>query len=578
LRLPPLPYPHWPAFNSPMAALLQCELRMSLRDGRNFLRVAVLLGVMTIAGVAFALFISEANVDDPDFGRRFGSVAFEAYAQLLFFCAALLIPVAAATAICLDRQRGELDALLLTRITPGGYLAAKALRILCRFGILIVATFPFTGLMFFFSSLEVPSFLSVLFVLTLAAASSVMAGLFCSSVFRRTVHALLATAALLFMLHFGIGLCVFHALEPIFSDPADAWYPILCDVMVLPIIIAVGGDLAFTPGIYLSALAYHALTFTLFAVLARRNILRPMSPTPRLDDHPIDNSEVLNARRRTFPYYLLDPRRRRPLIGDRQNPIYVRELQADLTGHVRLRVFIAMVFGVGAALMSVWYVLYGGEGPRGYLPRMTPTMIQGIFLISVIPIFVAPAMAREFESDSISTLRTTLLGPREIALGKLRAALTALTPLAAGLLLGTLPLFAAGYPPVAADLGALAAAIPYTIAIVAAATWTARKTITSLMWGYGAALGALVGIPYVSTFFIEYFVPTYFTLPIDDPGAASFLSPLLARIYIHDTARFGFEVAGARAYLAWNQIGFALLTLPLLLIAYGRFRWRYDRS
>jgi len=551
---------------------------MSLRDGRNFLRVAVLLGVMTIAGVAFTPFISEANVADPDFGRRFGSVAFEAYAQLLFFCAALLIPVAAATAICLDRQRGELDALLLTRITPGGYLAAKALRILCRFGILIVATFPFTGLMFFFSSLEVPSFLSVLFVLALATVSSVMAGLFCSSVFRRTTHALLATAMLLFMIHLGNGVCISIALNTVLVIPYDSWHRSFWEGTVLPIFMAIRGEFTFSPSVYLSAIAYHVILIVLFVVLARRFIVRPMSPTPRLDDHPIDNTELLNARRRTFPCYLLDPRRRRLLIGDRQNPIYVRELQADLTGHVRFRVLIAMVFGVGAAIMSVWYVLYGGEGPRNYLPRLTPTMIQGIFLIALIPIFIAPAMAREFESDSISTLRTTLLDPREIALGKLRAALTAMTPLAAGLLLGTLPLFAAGYPPVAADLGALAAAIPYTIAIVAAATWSARKTITSLMWGYGAALGALVGIPYVSTFFIEYLVPTYFTLPIDDPGAASFLSPLLARIYIHDTARYGFEVAGASAYLAWNQICFALLTPPLLLIAYGRFRRRYDRS
>lgn len=175
-------------------------------------------------------------------------------------------------------------------------------------------------------------------------------------------------------------------------------------------------------------------------------------------------------------------------------------------------------------------------------------------------------------------LRTTLLKPPEIALGKLRAALTSLAPLAAGLLLGTLPLFATGYPPVNADLVALAVAIPYTIAVVAAATWGARKTGTSLMLGYGAALSALVGLPYLSTFFIEFFVPTYFTLPIDDAGAASFLSPLLARVYVHNTERFGFEVAGARTYLARNQISFALLSIPLLLIAYGRFRWRYDRS
>lgn len=578
MKLLRLPYPHGVAFNSPMAALVLCELRMASRDGRNFLWVAVLLGVMTIAGVAFSLFISDANVDDPDFGRRFGSVAFQAYAQLLFFCAALLIPVAAATAICLDRQRGELDALMLTRITPGSYLAAKAFRILCRFGILIVTTFPFAGIMFFFSSLEIPSFLTVLFVLALAAISSVMAGLFCSSVFRHSLHALLATAALLFMLHFGNGFCTFHAFDSILSHPADTWHPILCDVMVLPIFIAIRGEFTFSPVVYLSALAYHALFFALFAWLARRFVVRSMSPTPRLDDYTIDNTDVLNARRRTFLYYLLDPRRRRPLIGDRQNPIYVREVQADLTGRVRLRVLMALVFGVGASFMSIWYLLHGGEGPRNFIPRLTPTILQGIFLVGVIPIFVAPAMAREIESGSMCALRTTLLDPREIALGKLCAALVALAPLAVGLLLGTLPLLAAGYPPVAADLGALAATMPFTVALVAAAAWSARKTITSLMLGYGAALGALVGIPYVSTFIIEYFVPTYFTLPIDDAGAASFLSPLLARIYVHDTARFGFEVAGGRTYLACNQIGFALLTLPLLLIAYGRFRWRYDRS
>ena len=561
-----------------MVALVKRELRMTLRDGRNFFWVALVLGVMTLAGAAFSQFIAGTNMSDPNFGLRIGEAAFQAYTQLLFLSAMLLIPAVAATAVCLDRQKGELDALLLTHITPEKYLIAKALRILSLFGILTVATLPFSALMFFYSGLETVRFLSLLYVLALSAISSAMAGLFCSSVFLRAVHALLATAALLFMLQFGNGFCMFHALNSILGYPADSWHPIVCEGMVIPTILAFWGGFTYSSGIYLSATVYHALATALFFALARRFVVRPVTPTPRHDAHPIDIADLLNARRLSFPYYLLDPRRRRPLIGDRQNPIFVREAQAGFAGSAPWRIRTTIAFGIGAVLMSTLYVLYGDDGPRTTSPRYTPTMLQGLLLLSLMPIFVAPAMAKEFESKNISALRTTLLKPREIALGKLHAAVTAMAPLGGGLLLGTLPLLVMDYPPLLKDLGTLSATFPYILSVVVLAAWGSRKTSTSLVLGYSAGLMALVGLPYLSTFVIEFLVPQYLNLPIDDVGASSFLSPVLARIHVHDTERVGLEVSGAREYLMWNQIIFASLTFPLLLIAYGRFRWQFCRS
>ena len=578
MKLLRLPYPHGLSLDSPMAALVKRELRMTLRDGRNFFWVALVLGVMTLAGAAFSQFIAGTSMSDPNFGLRIGEAAFQAYTQLLFLSAMLLIPAVAATAVCLDRQKGELDALLLTHITPEKYLIAKALRILSLFGILTVATLPFSALMFFYSGLETVRFLSLLYVLVLSAISSAMAGLLCSSAFRSQVHALLATVALVLMIQYGIGLCFFHTFQSIFGNPADFWGLDFCNATALPLLMSVDGDYIFTPFVYTIATTYHVLAVALFFALARRFVVRPVTPTPRHDAHPIDNTDLLNARRRKFPYYLLDPRRRRPLIGDRQNPIFVREAQAGFAGSAPWRIRTTIAFGIGAVLMSTLYVLYGDDGPRTTSPRYTPTMLQGLLLLSLMPIFVAPAMAKEFESKNISALRTTLLKPREIALGKLHAAVTAMAPLGGGLLLGTLPLLVMDYPPLLKDLGTLSATFPYILSVVVLAAWGSRKTSTSLVLGYSAGLMALVGLPYLSTFVIEFLVPQYLNLPIDDVGASSFLSPVLARIHVHDTERVGLEVSGAREYLMWNQIIFASLTFPLLLIAYGRFRWQFCRS
>lgn len=578
MKLLRLPYPRDLSFDSPMAALVRRELRMTLRDGRNFFWVALVLGVMTLAGAAFSQFIAGTNMSDPNFGLRIGEAAFQAYTQLLFLSAMLLIPAVAATAVCLDRQKGELDALLLTHITPEKYLIAKALRILSLFGILTVATLPFSALMFFYSGLETVRFLSLLYVLVLSAISSAMAGLLCSSAFRSQVHALLATVALVLMIQYGIGLCFFLTFQSIFGNPADFWGLDFCNATALPLLMSVDGDYTFTPVVYSIATTYHLLMFALFFALARRFVVRPVTPTPRHDAHPIDNTDLLNARRCKFPYYLLDPRRRRPLIGDRQNPIFVREAQAGFAGSAHWRIRTTIAFGIGAVLMSTWYVLYGDEGPRTTSPRYTPTMLQGLLLLSLMPIFVAPAIAKEFESKNISALRTTLLKPRQIALGKLHAAAVAMAPLGAGLLLGALPLLVMDYPPLLKDLATLSATFPYILSVVVLAAWGSRKTSTSLVLGYSAGLMALVGLPYLSTFVIEFLVPRYLTLPIDDVGASSFLSPVLARIHVHDTERVGLEVSGAREYLMWNQIIFASLTFPLLLIAYGRFRWQFCRS
>ncbi|NIA15896.1 MAG: hypothetical protein GWP08_17670 [Nitrospiraceae bacterium] len=160
--------------------------------------------------------------------------------------------------------------------------------------------------------------------------------------------------------------------------------------------------------------------FVLTLAALRRSPRRPRSESFK----PIDDPRILRMRRRTWPFYLVDPLARKKPIEDRRNPMMVRELRWGLA--TRATFLLRVFFGS----FIVWFfssvpVAFerNQEGAEWWF------MVQMVVMVVVAPAFVSTAMTKEYEQGNIDMLRMTLLRPREIILGKVASGFFVVSPL-----------------------------------------------------------------------------------------------------------------------------------------------------
>jgi len=183
------------------------------------------------------------------------------------------------------------------------------------------------------------------------------------------------------------------------------------------------GDLSIS-GFWLSMLSQGVVAIVCF-YLAVLSLYR-VAEVPRVESHkPIDDPAVLKARRSQYPFYLIDPLRRKKPIEDGRNPMLVKEMRWGLInrGTVLARltysaVILYFLLGAGTFLES------GSYGTMYFW-----LMSQIVVTVLVAPALLANALTKERELGNIDMLRMTLLTPRQVVLGKLISGALSITPL-----------------------------------------------------------------------------------------------------------------------------------------------------
>jgi ABC-type transport system involved in multi-copper enzyme maturation permease subunit len=167
-------------------------------------------------------------------------------------------------------------------------------------------------------------------------------------------------------------------------------------------------------------------------------------PPPPPQHHliqPIDNKGVLLERRLTFPFYLVDPLKRKKPIEDGRNPMLVRELRWGLLDRADslIRMFY-MAFLVYLSIGGFGFLTGGWSqaGSEWYICRWLTLQMLGTVVVA--PALLATTLTREYETGNMDMLRTTLMTPREIIVGKLCGGLAAASPLLLAAVGSCLPL------------------------------------------------------------------------------------------------------------------------------------------
>ena len=408
--------------NSPLTALIRREFISQIRGVRSYALMVLFVAVCVVAvslgwPAEERLYASSANLSRE---------LVMAMAFLLLGACLLFVPALGATSIVVEREEATLDMLRMTLIRPSGMLLGKLVNTAGFFMLLFVAVIPVLATSFFLLGLDWLQISQALAILITTAFSCAMVGILSSAFFQRTFTAIIMSyLGVLALLGSGVFLRIpvtILSIAGVFASRSFigfgpfGWSPIGA--------LGAAFDGSLPAAQFVMALFSQALFVGACFVLALA-ALRRSPRRPRLESfRPIDDPRILQMRRRTWPFYLVDPLARKKPIEDRRNPMMVRELRWGLATRATflLRLFLFSFI--------IWFCISvpvaferNQEGAEWWF------MVQMVVMVVVAPAFVSNAMTKEYEQGNIDMLRMTLLRPREIILGKVASGFFVISPL-----------------------------------------------------------------------------------------------------------------------------------------------------
>lgn len=564
----------------PTLALVRRELLTHLRRVRSFVCLLLVVGFVTLLIVA----AWPRNATPATMASNSADLLAIVALTLLGACA-LFIPGLTAASITVEKDRETFDLLDMTLIRRSGIVVAKATNAIGFFLLLAIAILPVLGTVFFMIGVDWVQLLQSFMIIVTTAIACAMAGMVCSALFRRTVVALVASY-LSMSLVMGAWILPILLLAGIsrWNAVARAFMRIAENVTPLGVLIqAIGGSLS-SGAMAVFLAAYLMLIVVLFRV-AVRLISRPQAPAKVEQRKPIDDIALLEARRKKFPYYLIDPLRRKKTIEDGRNPMLVRELRWGLLsrGTILIRIFYLSF----APLLLLGAGVFATVSP-GSKDIQEATGFWLAFQASLVALFapglMANTMAKEYEQGNIDLLRTTLLRPADIVYGKLLAGAVSITPLVLGLLLSNVAAVVCivmdkrgGWPALLLGAGTVLLSALLSLSLGFLASVFTRRTTTALLLSYLLNIIFFVGIT-VCVFLCFAVINTYTPFNVSDrwSSLAAFFSPIFA--YVFDVAD-PFRDRLFPRYTLWASnfviyLVFSVAVIRLSAFCFARLRMR----
>ncbi len=268
----------------------------------------------------------------------------------------------------------------------GGYLTVFAMQ---KFGVPFMLCLPLGGTNLY----EV---LAAYLGLILATTTFGLVSLWCSSYFRRTAAALVVSYLAILPLTL-LGLAFWYS----FSSAGSL--RLLAMVTVLPVVCG--------------------CVWAGLLLLISARLLHPPDVGSEGEEVVDEQREAQQAvglviRRDRFPDRLFAPPKRNTLLPDGANPVYDKEMRAEIfaQGTLMLRLVVQASMFLAVPLMGYFLFLR---------PHLAPWYMSYVVLFNVLvgPVFSAGAITGERERQTLELLLTTLLTPGQILWGKLLSGL-----------------------------------------------------------------------------------------------------------------------------------------------------------
>jgi len=409
--------------------IIKKELIAALRSGKSF---AILFAWVIVTGLL--MFFKWPLPSDAAASGSVGASLFEWFVWSQFGLVVVFAPSFAAGAFAGEREQRSYSMLFTTLLSAPAVVVGKLVSS-CGYLVLLVAGgIPVAAAVFLLGGVSAQTVVAAYCVLIawtlLCATLSLLCSILCSRVYAALVLSYVAIAMFSGGL-LGSGLYVLsHARRVAFLGlPVGAYSAgCVCPPMAPFCDSLKGAPPAWVVDVALLLLAWAVLLYSLI----RRASLPLREPAFRRQKLVVDEKR-LRERRTTWPFYLIDPLRKKKPIADHHNPVFAKDMRAELFGKggTMIRLFYVSLL-LFCAIDAMWMVL--GYQANFYFPHVC--IIISVLLVS--PGLAAGSFAREFEQGNIAALRSTLLSPSRIVLGKVYATLTATAPMLAAAVCGGL--------------------------------------------------------------------------------------------------------------------------------------------
>jgi hypothetical protein len=531
----------------PSAVIVRRELVRHLRRHRSFVCL-LLLASAACVGVA-SQWPPEHMLQNECGPVAQGILQMMSY-LLLGGCAVFVPPLGAATIVS-EREQNTLDMLRVTLVRPAGIVAAKFLNTVGFFLLLMTGLVPVLATVFFLLGLDRSQVARAFAVVSSTACACAAIGLVSSSVFRKSFLAIIGSY---------LGVLAAIGGLPLLTSLAGLIFGIrgyrvfvgtFTQVTAPQRTLAGIFDGSLGTGPFVRFLGYQGLITAAALAVTVYMIRRTPKARKVSSEKPIDDAAVLEARHKRFPYYLIDPRRRKKPIEDHRNPMMVRELRWGMLGRTTtlVRVFYAT------------FILLGASGLVMYRSADDWMLIQFVMVAVIAPAFLATSLAKEYELGNMDMLRMTLLKPYQIVVGKLAAGAISVSPLLLGALAAGIPVsmmtvaYNKGIGLIVAGYMTLLVIALISLSVSLFASLLSRRTSVALILTYLITLLFFGG----GWVLLEWAVPlgAQFGIPRNawggnTPGGSdfplTFLSPLSAFRALSYSGRYGMQ---AKALLYW---------------------------
>jgi ABC-type transport system involved in multi-copper enzyme maturation permease subunit len=415
-----------------LGALVRRDLMRNLRQVRAFIFLVLAVGTLS-------LFIVGAWPDQSytlSWVTRHSRLLIMLFGFIYLSAAGIVLPAYGAMAIVQEREQQTLELLNLTLIPPWGLLLGKLLNTLGLYLLLVVAGMPVIGLLFCLVGLDLIVLAKAILVLLTASISIAMLSVVWSIRARRgTVALIRAYLSMLFVMGAHL-IPIVIIMEVTRFRPAWRLIEALATVMSPFFCLGTMAEGRVFHGGFLLSIVYQ-LTLAFCAFLAAMWLMRrPLEPsTPRkhraAKQRPLTRAlDIILARVPPFRS-----------IRDWSNPVYRAEVQwSPLTKPSgRRRIFLFLLFlGLGLAVFLIGSgQMHRGSSNDGLLFWI---MAHVTFVCAVAPALTANMLTKERDLANLDMLRMTLLTPRDIVLGKTRAAIAGVAPVLLAAALASIPL------------------------------------------------------------------------------------------------------------------------------------------
>ena len=538
--------------------VLQRELVVNLRMHRSFL--LLLAYQLMLAAVVFFAWPQEGSRLEAN------AVAARRLVNLFFLgqyvLASLMAPSFASATISGEKERKTYEMLLASPLKPAAIVFGKLLASLAHLAILIFSSLPIVVLCLPLGGVSIYEVLAAYVGLTVSVISFGMISIACSSYFKRTAAALVASYLLILPLALLAVLC-WQVFE------GEARLRLFMTLTILPAMAAF-------------------VVISLFINTSRRLLHPPDvgSEGKEVVDLEQENEEVVGLviQRDQFPDRLFAPPKRTDLLADGANPVYDKEIHSEIfsQGTLMLRVVIQVSMFLAIPIMAVCLFIFSHLAPW-YIAYVI------VFNMLVGPVFSAGSVTSERERQTLDLLLTTTITPWQIIWGKLIAGLRVSSVLTLFLVW---PLILAcvmvqfywrNLLPVVGYLAIILTACATTAVLAMFFSVLFRKTSVSLMTTYGVLI-VMFCFPLAANFFAQTFfsdrtaVEWTETAQLVSPFGAAFSIPLTEDPLMNRSIS-DFDGSGSwwilLAYLAFS---FAfVLGLVLAMIWLFHVRWRVSQ-